>query len=119
MRLRRRFTGDPRWAENTEDVALNMFPAAFTADYRALRYLTAPNMTVSDARDHHPGIDNDGPFLMMNPFSSRCCQHNHAAGWVYYSENSWTATPDDGLAAQLYHEGEVTARVGDDDQGDD
>jgi DUF1680 family protein len=108
-----RFTGDTRWADHTEDVAFNMFPAAFTADYRALRYLTAPNMVVSDGRDHHPGIENDGPFLMMNPFSSRCCQHNHSAGWVYYSENSWMATPDDGLAAQLYGEGEVRARVDD------
>jgi DUF1680 family protein len=108
-----RFTGDSSWADNTEDVAFNTFPAAFTADYRALRYLTAPNMAVSDSRNHHPGIANDGPFLMMNPFSSRCCQHNHAAGWVYFVENSWMATPDDGLAAQLYTEGEVHARVGD------
>ena len=108
-----RFTGDSAWADNTEDVAFNMFPAAFTADYRALRYLTAPNMVVSDGRNHAPGISNNGPFLMMNPFSSRCCQHNHAAGWVYYAENSWMATPDDGLAALLYSEGEVMARVGD------
>ncbi len=108
-----RFTGDTKWAENAEDVAFNMFPAAFTADYRALRYLTAPNMVISDGKDHSPGIENGGPFLMMNPFSSRCCQHNHAAGWVYYVENSWMATPDDGLAAQLYHEGEVRAKVGD------
>ena len=108
-----RFTGDSRWADNSEDVVLNMFPAAFTSDYRALRYLTAPNMVVSDGRNHHPGIANDGPFLMMNPFSSRCCQHNHAAGWIYYVENSWMATPDDGLAAQLYGESEVRARVGD------
>ena len=49
---------------------------------------------------------------MMNPFSSRCCQHNHAAGWVYYAENSWMATPDNGLVAQLYSEDTVSARVG-------
>lgn len=106
------YTGDTRWAENCEDVAFNTFPAAFMPDYKALRYLTAPNHVVSDSRNHAPGIDNNGPFLMMNPFSSRCCQHNHAAGWVYYAENSWMATPDNGLAAQLYVEGEVTARVG-------
>ncbi|GAC1443395.1 MAG: glycoside hydrolase family 127 protein [Sediminibacterium sp.] len=108
-----RFTGDHRWAENCEDVAFNTFPAAFMADYRSLRYLTAPNMVVSDSRNHAPGIDNEGPFLMMNPFSSRCCQHNHAAGWVYYAENSWMATPDNGLAAQLYVQGSVKAKVGD------
>ncbi|MEO6527738.1 MAG: beta-L-arabinofuranosidase domain-containing protein [Gemmatimonadaceae bacterium] len=107
-----RFTGDSRWADHTEDVAFNTFPAAFTDDYRALRYLVAPNMVVSDSRNHAPGIANDGPFLMMNPFSSRCCQHNHAAGWVYNVENSWMATPDDGLAAQLYGDSEVRARVG-------
>lgn len=106
-------TGDPHWADNAEDVAFNTFPAAFTSDYKALRYLTAPNMSVSDGKNHHPGIDNQGPFLMMNPFSSRCCQHNHAAGWVYYLEHSWMATPDNGLAAQHYLEGSVKAKVGD------
>jgi hypothetical protein len=106
------YTGDTFWADNCEDVAFNTFPAAFTSDYKALRYLTAPNMVVSDSKDHSPGIANSGPFLMMNPFSSRCCQHNHSAGWVYYLENSWMATADNGLAAQLYTAGEVTAKVG-------
>jgi hypothetical protein len=107
------YTGDTHWAESCEDVALNMFSAAFMPDYRSLRYLTAPNMVVSDSKNHAPGIDNHGPFLMMNPFSSRCCQHNHAAGWVYYAEHSWMATPDNGLAAQFYTAGSVKARVGD------
>ncbi len=108
-----RFTGDPTWADNSEDVAFNSFPAAFMPDYRSLRYLTAPNMVISDSRNHAPGIANEGPFLTMNPFSSRCCQHNHAAGWVYYAENTWTATADNGIAAQLYTAGTVTAKVGD------
>ncbi|THU32906.1 hypothetical protein FAM09_26000 [Niastella caeni] len=107
------FTGDAMWADNCEDVAFNMFPAAFMPDYRSLRYLTAPNMVVSDSRNHAPGIANEGPFLMMNPFSSRCCQHNHSAGWAYYVANSWMATPDNGLAAQLYTAGDITAKVGD------
>lgn len=106
-------TGDTFWAENCEDVAFNIFSAAFTPDYKSLRYLTAPNMVVSDSKNHNPGIANSGPFLMMNPFSSRCCQHNHAAGWVYYAENSWMATQDNGLVAQLYSDGAVTAKVGD------
>ncbi len=107
------YTGDPMWADNCEDVAFNTFPAAFMSDYRSLRYLTAPNMVQSDSANHSPGIDNDGPFLMMNPFSSRCCQHNHAAGWVYYAENAWMATPDNGLATQLYTAGIVKAKVAD------
>lgn len=107
-----RSTGDASWADHCEDVAFNIFPAAFMPDYRSLRYLTAPNMVVSDSKNHAPGIDNNGPFLMMNPFSSRCCQHNHSAGWVYYAENGWMATPDNGLAVQLYFENSVTAKVG-------
>jgi len=106
-----RITGDTFWAENAEDVAFNTFPAAFMPDYKSLRYLTAPNMVMSDGKDHSPGIDNGGPFLMMNPFSSRCCQHNHTSGWVYYVENLWMATPDNGLAAVLYSESEVKAKV--------
>jgi hypothetical protein len=106
-------TGDSFWADNTEDIAFNTFPAAFTPDYKALRYLTAPNMVISDSENHAPGMNNNGPFLMMNPFSSRCCQHNHSAGWVYYAENSWMATPDNGLAVQLYNQNKVDALVGD------
>jgi hypothetical protein len=104
-------SGDPFWADHAEDVAFNTYPAATMPDFKGLRYITSPNMSISDSKDHHPGIDNDGPFLMMNPFSSRCCQHNHAQGWPYYSEHVFMATPDNGLAALLYGEAVVKARV--------
>jgi hypothetical protein len=106
-------TGDPMWADNCEDVAFNTYPAAVMPDFKGLRYLTAPNMVVSDSKNHSPGIQNEGPFLMMNPFSSRCCQHNHSQGWPYYAEHLWMATPDNGIAAMLYSSSEVTAKVGD------
>jgi hypothetical protein len=105
-------TGDPMWADNCEDVAFNTYPAAVMPDFKALRYLTAPNMVVSDSKNHAPGIQNEGPFLTMNPFSSRCCQHNHSQGWPYYAEHLWMATPDNGIAAILYNSSEVTAKVG-------
>lgn len=95
-------SGDPIWAENCEDVAFNSFPAALMPDYKALRYITSPNHVVSDSKNHNPGIDNSGPFLAMNPFSSRCCQHNHGIGWPYYAEHLVMATPDNGLAAVMY-----------------
>ncbi|MEH6308970.1 glycoside hydrolase family 127 protein [Olivibacter sp. CPCC 100613] len=106
-------TGDPFWADHTEEVAFNTYPAAVMPDFKALRYITSPNMSVSDSKNHHPGIDNTGPFLMMNPFSSRCCQHNHAQGWPYYAEHVFMATPDNGLAALLFAEAIVTAKVAD------
>ncbi|HXS58923.1 MAG TPA: beta-L-arabinofuranosidase domain-containing protein [Hanamia sp.] len=106
-------TGDPMWADNCEDVAFNTYPAAVMPDFKSLRYLTAPNMVVSDSKNHSPGIQNEGPFLTMNPFSSRCCQHNHAQGWPYYAEHLWMATPDNGIAAMMYNSCEVIAKVGD------
>ncbi|NJN25277.1 MAG: hypothetical protein HC819_04505 [Cyclobacteriaceae bacterium] len=108
-----RITGDILWADHAEEVAFNSYPAAVMEDFKALRYFTSPNMVQNDSKNHHPGIDNNGPFLMMNPFSSRCCQHNHAQGWPYYAENLWMASPDNGLASVLYVANVVTATVGD------
>jgi hypothetical protein len=106
-----RFTGDPFWADHCEDVAFNTYPAAVMPDFKSLRYITAPNTVVADEKNHHPGIDNRGPFLMMNPFSSRCCQHNHTQGLPYYAEHLWLATPDNGLAAVLFNSCTVKAKV--------
>ncbi|MDR0560522.1 MAG: glycoside hydrolase family 127 protein [Prevotellaceae bacterium] len=106
-------TGDPSWAENCEDVAFNSFPAALMHDFKALRYITSPNHVISDTKNHCPGIDNRGPFLAMNPFSSRCCQHNHGFCLPYYAEHLILATPDNGLAAVLFNACKTTAKVGD------
>ena len=107
-------TGDPFWADHLEDVAFNTLPAALTADMRALRYITSPNMTISDGRLHGPSIDNDlRGMLSMSPFSSRCCQHNHGMGWPYLTEHLVMATGDDGLAAMVYLASETTAKVAD------
>ncbi|SEF75889.1 beta-L-arabinofuranosidase domain-containing protein [Parabacteroides chinchillae] len=106
-------TGDPYWAENCEDVAFNSYPASMMPDYKSLRYITCPNHVISDSKNHHPGIDNRGPFLAMNPFSSRCCQHNHGFGWPYYTEHLVLATPDNGIAAVLYNACHAKIKVGD------
>lgn len=106
-------TGDPLWAENCENVAFNTLPAAFMPDYKALRYLTCPNQAVSDAVNHHPSVDNSGPFMAMNPFSNRCCQHNHGFAWPYYSQYLALATPDNGAALLLYNACDAKVKVGD------
>jgi hypothetical protein len=106
-------TGDTSWADNCENVAFNMYPSALTADMRALRYLTGPNMVASDAQNHKPGIDDRGPFTMMNPFSNRCCQHNHSMGWPYFSKHLWMGTPDNGACAVIYSACQAVIKVGD------
>lgn len=106
-------TGDLLWMENLEDVAFNSYPAAVTEDMRALRYITCPNMVQSDSDNHHPGIDNGGPFLCLNPFSSRCCQHNHAMGWPYYAQNLALASADGGAALLIYADCQAKLKVAD------
>lgn len=107
------YTGDPMWAEHCEDVAFNSYTASMMPDMKSLRYITCPNHVQSDSENHRPGIDNGGPFLAMNPFSSRCCQHNHAQGWPYFIENLILATPDNGAAAAIYAACEAKVKVGD------
>lgn len=104
-------TGDAFWGDHIEDVAFNTLPAAYMPDMRTLRYLTAPNMVLSDDANHSPGIQNAGPFLMMNPFSSRCCQHNHGMGWPYLIKNLFMATSDAGVVAAVYAPSEATIKV--------
>ena len=107
-------TGDPLWAEHCEQVAFNTLPVALTEDMRALRYITSPNMAVSDGKNHAPSIDNSlRGMLSMSPFSSRCCQHNHGMGWPYFTEHLVMGTADGGLCTMLYAANETTALVGD------
>ncbi|HWA82094.1 MAG TPA: beta-L-arabinofuranosidase domain-containing protein, partial [Fimbriimonadaceae bacterium] len=101
-----------RWAERCEDVTFNSLPASMTPDLKALHYLTAPNMPLADARSKSPGLQNSGPMLLFNPWDHRCCQHNVAQGWPYYTEHLWMATDGNGLGAALYAPCEVTAKVG-------
>ena len=108
-----RITGDTFWADHIENIAFNSFPATVSPNFKAVRYLTSPNMVVSDSESHSPGIQQTGPFLNFNPFSSRCCQHNHTQGWPYFTENLWMATPDNGIAAVIYSPSKVNAKVGD------
>ncbi|HEY6229094.1 MAG TPA: beta-L-arabinofuranosidase domain-containing protein [Verrucomicrobiae bacterium] len=106
-------TGNPIWAERCENTTFNTLPATFTADLKALRYLTAPNLPQSDHTDKAPAFENGGDMLHMNPHSHRCCQHNAGHAWPYFAEHLWYAAPGNGLAAYMYAPCQVTAKVAD------
>ncbi|HUS34748.1 MAG TPA: beta-L-arabinofuranosidase domain-containing protein [Verrucomicrobiae bacterium] len=106
-------TGNPVWAERCENATFNSLPAAFTADMKALRYLTAPNLPQSDHGNKAPAFENEGDMLHMNPHSHRCCQHNAGHAWPYFTEHLWYAAPGNGLAAYIYSPCVVTAKVAD------
>ena len=105
-------TGDPVWADRCEDVAFNSLPASMTPDLEGLHYLTAPNMIQCDRTNKAPMLENGGKMLYFDPYYHRCCQHNVAFGWPYFTENLWMASAGNGLAAVLYAPSKVTARVG-------
>ncbi|HKJ66547.1 MAG TPA: beta-L-arabinofuranosidase domain-containing protein [bacterium] len=105
-------TGDPIWADRTEEVAFNSLPAAMTPDLKGLHYLTAPNMVQLDTANKAPMLQNGGNMLGYSPWRYRCCQHNVSHGWPYYAERLWMATRGNGIAAVFYADSKVTATVG-------
>jgi hypothetical protein len=109
-----RITGQPVWDDRCEEIAFNSFPAALTADEKALHYVTCANQIQLDHRNKAPAIQNSGTMVSYSPYQVyRCCQHNVSHGWPYYAEELWLATPDNGLCASLYAACEVSARAGD------
>ena len=106
-----RITGEARYADRCEEIAFNSLPASMTADLKALHYLTAANLISCDSSGEHD-FQNSGTLLSYDPWSYRCCQHNVAFGWPYFSEHLWLATPDNGLAATLYAPCQIEAKVG-------
>lgn len=106
-------TGDRTWADRAEEIAFNSFPASMTPDLKGLHYITSPNQVQLDRANKAPMIQNGGDMFRYNPYGYRCCQHNAAFGWPYFSEYLWMATRDNGLAAVLYAPSLVKAKVGD------
>jgi hypothetical protein len=105
-------TGDPAWGDRCEDVAFNSLPASMTPDLKGLHYLTAPNMVQLDKRGKGSMFDNDGDMLSYTPWQYRCCQHNSAIGWPYFTENLWMAVGGNGIAAVVYAPSSVELKVG-------
>ena len=108
-----RISGNPFWADRCDRLAMNMLPAAATANMKALHYLTAPNQIQLDPGNKHPDIDDSGTMFSYSAGPVyRCCEHNFSQGWPYYNESVWLATSDDGLLANFYSNSDVTAKVG-------
>ena len=105
-------TGNAVWADRVEEVAFNSLPASMSPDLKGLHYLTAPNQIQLDRENKSPMIQNGGDMFSYNPYQYRCCQHNVAFGWPYFSEYLWMATQNNGLAAVFYSPSQVSAKVG-------
>ncbi len=106
-----KITGETIAADRVEDIAFNSLPASMTPDLRGLHYLTAANLISCDRSGEHD-FQNSGTLLSYDPWSYRCCQHNVAFGWPYFSEHLWLATSDQGVAAVIYAPSIVELKVG-------
>jgi len=102
-------TGNIEYADKIEDMTFNWLPASHTPDLKALRYLTAANMVYSVPK---MDFNNQGQHPVFAASMHRCCQHNTAMGWPWFTKNMWKASSDNGLVAWLYGPNEVQANVG-------
>jgi hypothetical protein len=112
-----RITGDPLWADRCEYIAFNSMPAAFDPEQKGTHYVTSANSIQIDRVGKKHGQYGNGTFPMFTfepgVHNYRCCPHNYGMGWPFYVENTWLATTDNGLCANLYAASEVKAKVGD------
>ncbi|HEX3779842.1 MAG TPA: RICIN domain-containing protein [Pseudonocardiaceae bacterium] len=109
-----RSTGDPIWADRTEQLAFNMLPAALDPQGKVAHYITSANsIQLDDVAKTLGQFDNGFAMQAYLPGVDqyRCCPHNYGQGWPYFIEEMWLATPDGGLAAALFGPSTVTAQV--------
>jgi hypothetical protein len=106
-----RITHDAEIGDWLEKAAFNALPAQFSKDLKNHTYYTLPNQVQSLPgphgfnQDYHNGI-------VPSPYSGfPCCRYNMHMGWPYFVKNSWSATPDGGLAVTAYGPMEVNAVV--------
>jgi hypothetical protein len=110
-----RLSGNPVWADRTENLAFNSMPAAFDPHQKGTHYITSPNaIELDDIAKSHGQFSNNWAMqtYQLGIHNYRCCPHNYGMGWPYYAEEAWVGTADGGLCAVLYHANTVTAKVG-------
>jgi hypothetical protein len=110
-----RTTGDPVWADRTEQLAFNMLPAALDPQGKVAHYITSANsVQLDDVVKTQKQFDNTFAMQAYLPGVDqyRCCPHNYGQGWPYYVEEMWLAMPAGGVAAALYGPSTVTALAG-------
>ena len=106
-----RIIHDAEIGDRLEMAAFNALPAQFSKDLRNHTYYTLPNQVQSVPGGH--GFNQDYPNgIVPSPYSGfPCCRYNMHMGWPYFVKNSWSATPEGGLAVMAYGPMEVNALV--------
>jgi hypothetical protein len=107
-------TGDVYYADYLEKIAYNVLPTQINDDFMRKQYFQQPNQVLITNEPRNFFDDNDGHLVFGTTTGYPCCVSNMHQGWPKFIQNLWYATNDNGLAALVYGESEVSALVADD-----
>ncbi len=106
-------TGDVAYADYLEKIAYNVLPTQSNDDYTRKQYFQQANQ-ISLTIDRRNFLnDNLGHIVYGVATGYPCCLTNMHQGWPKFVQNLWYATADNGVAALVYGESEVSIKVGD------
>jgi len=97
-----RTTGNPVLADRLETISFNALPAALANNIKGIQYYTLPNNVVAINGGHGFNQDYANGTLPGPNSGFPCCRYNFHMGWPKFVQNSWSATPDGGLALIAY-----------------
>ena len=106
-------TGDVYYADYLERIAYNVLPAQITDDYMRKQYFQQPNQVLVTNMGRNFFDDNNGHLVYGTTSGYPCCITNMHQGWPKFVQNLWYASSDDGVAALVYGESEVSVKVAD------
>src|SRR6218665_1274213 len=106
-----RILQDPAIGDQLEKIAFNALPSQFSHDFKDHSYYALPNQVQSLPGPH--GFNQDyANGIVPGAYSGYpCCRYNMHMGWPYFVKNSWSATPDGGLAVTAYAPMELTTTI--------
>jgi DUF1680 family protein len=108
-------TGDVRFADRLERIALNVLPTQADDEFRGKQYYSLVNQVVCARRETTAHLtDHEGTDVVYGVLTGYpCCTTNFHQGWPKFAQHLWYASADDGLAAFLYAPCTVRAKVAD------
>jgi DUF1680 family protein len=106
-------TGDVYYGDYLEKIAYNVLPTQISDDFMRKQYFQQVNQVLITNEGRNFFNDNNGHLVFGTTSGYPCCVTNMHQGWPKFVQNLWYATSDNGVAALVYGESEVTVKVAD------